>query len=222
MLRRFFQEVDWGMTTRIAGITGLLLLYMGTAFAQDEFHHSYITVGGGAADPVGGTANYLSTAPLFQVGYGYRFDKWFQADAGLQIAFGAANNSNTEITDYGPVYGGDHEFMVPMGGRVYIPVPWERVELSVGGGAAFLHYSETIPSNPYIYNNCYTCTSRGGWGGYGQFSANYFLNSGHNFFAGTTVQFIDASTNGQPVGDVPGIKTTDHWVNAILELGISF
>jgi hypothetical protein len=49
-------------------------------------------VGTGAAIPVGNTTNYLGTAPQFNFGYGYRLNRWFRADAGFMVAFGAANN----------------------------------------------------------------------------------------------------------------------------------
>ena len=211
------------MSTKLTYAAILVLLSAALGDAQDtDYHHNNITVGGGAADPVGNSTNYLSTAPLFEVGYGYRFNRWFQVDAGFQIAFGAANNQNAEVSDFGTVQGGDHEFMVPLGGRVFIPTRFSRVEASVGGGAAYLHYAETVPSTAYVQNSCYSCTSRGGWGGYGMANVNYFLDQNRNFHVGTTVQFIAASTDGQPVGDVPGLKTTDHWVNAFVELGFSF
>jgi hypothetical protein len=40
------------------------------------------------------------------------------------MAFGAASNQNIEQTDLGTIHGGDHEFMIPLGGRVYIPSPF--------------------------------------------------------------------------------------------------
>src|SRR5579863_9306813 len=116
------------------------------AFAQD-FHRNNITVGIGPAIPTGNATNYLSTAPLVSVGYGYRFNRFFQADTGFQIAFGAANNQSAVQTDVGPVQGGDHEFMFPLGGRFFVPLPFKRFEVSAGGGAMYLHYSETAPSN---------------------------------------------------------------------------
>lgn len=194
------------------------------AFAQSssEFHRNNIVVGGGAAIPVGNTTNYLSTAPMFNIGYGYRFKRWFQADIGLSIAFGAANNQNAEVTDFGQIQGGDHEFMLPLGGRFIIPTPFKRIELSAGGGTAYLHYSETVPSNQFVANNCYSCTSRGGWGGYGLGDVSYFLDEGHNFRVGASVQLISASTNGPAVGNVPALKTTDHWSNVIFYFGLSF
>src|SRR5579872_4229367 len=94
------------------------------AFAQqEELHHHNITVAGGAATPLGNSTSYLSTAPAFNISYGYRFTRLFQVDTGLEMAFGAANNQNVEQTDLGSVQGGDHEFMVPLGGRVILPLP---------------------------------------------------------------------------------------------------
>src|SRR5579863_1095588 len=191
-------------------------------FAQESFHRSNIFVGLGAAIPVGSTTNYLDTAPLVSVGYGWRFTRFFQADAGFQAAFGAANNQNAEVKDFGAVQGGDLEFMITLVGRIYLPLPFKRIEVSAGGGAAYLHYTETIPSNGFIVSNCYSCTSRGGWGAYGMANASYFLDSNHTFHVGTTLQFIDASTNGAAVANIPPVRTTDHWTNVLFEFGLSF
>ena len=143
------------------------LLLSSVGLAQDaDFHRNNAVFGVGSAIPVGSTSSYLNTAPLINFGYGYRFNRLFQADAGVQMAFGAAHNQNAEITDAGAVQGGDHEFMIPLGGRVYIPQPFKHLEFSVGGGTAYLHYSETVSSGQVGYSvGCYSCTSRGGWGG---------------------------------------------------------
>ena len=94
----------------------------------------------------------------------------------------------------------------------------------MGGGAAYLHYSETAPSGGYGYQTsiCYTCTSRGGWGGYGLANVSYFLDENHTFHVGTTIQYIAGSTNGQSVANIPAAKTTDHWTNVFFEFGMSF
>jgi hypothetical protein len=195
------------------------------AFAQDsgDFHRNNIVVGLGPAIPVGKDTQYLNAAPLVSVGYGYRFNRYLRADAGLQLAFGAASNQNAVQTDAGPVQGGDHEYIIPLGGRFIIPLPFKRFELSAGGGAVYLHYSETVPSNGSYYTvNCYTCTSRGGWGGYGLTNVSYFLDENRIFHVGATAQFISASVNGQAVGNSPSAKTTDHWTNIVFEFGLSF
>jgi hypothetical protein len=190
---------------------------------SDEIHHHNLSAGLGPAIPVGSATNFLSTAPFFRLGYGYRFNRLFQADAGLQMAFGAAHNQNTVETDIGTLRGGDHEYMIPLGGRIYIPQPFHRIQVSVGGGAAYLHYSETVPSDGGDFTpNCFTCTSRGGWGGYGLANASYFLDSNHNFRVGTTLQYVAGSTNGQTVANFPATRTTDHWVNLAIDFGFSF
>jgi len=209
---------------RILSAASAALLVSSLGMAQDQdWHHHNVFLGVGSAIPVGNTAGYLSTAPLLNFGYGYRFNRRFQADVGLQMVFGAANNRNAEITDFGAVQGGDHEYMVPLGGRLYIPQPFKRLEFSVGGGAAYLHYSETISTgNSDVSLSCYSCTSRGGWGGYGLVNGSYYLDRGHNWRLGTTVQYFAASTNGLAVGNVPALKTTDHWTNVSVEFGFSF
>jgi hypothetical protein len=210
--------------TKSVVLVGLLI--SGLGLAQDtDFHRNNATFGVGSAIPVGNTSSYLNTAPLISFGYGYRFNRFFQADAGLQMAFGAAHNQNPEITDAGYAQGGDHEFMVPLGGRVYIPQPYRHLEFSVGGGTAYLHYSETVSSSNTGYGSsgaCYSCTSRGGWGGYGLANVSYFFDSNRIFHVGTTVQFVDATTNGPAVGNVPALKTSDHWTNVSFEFGFSF
>ncbi len=200
------------------------LLASSIGLAQDtDFHHHNAVFGVGSAIPAGSTTNYLNTAPLINFAYGYRFNRLFQADAGVQMAFGAANNRNAEVTDVGAIQGGDHEFMIPLGGRVYIPQPFKRLAFSAGGGTAYLHYSETVSSGNVGYSvGCYSCTSRGGWGGYGLANLSYYLDSNQMFHVGTTVQYISASTNGPAVGNVPALKTTDHWANVTFEFGLSF
>jgi len=130
-------------------LVSTLILASSLALAQnggDEFHHHNFDVSVGPAIPLGNATNYLNTAPFVGFGYGYRLNRLFQADAGFQIAFGAANNQNIVLTDAGTLQGGDHEYMIPLGGRIIIPQPFHRVEVSAGGGTVYLHYSETAPS----------------------------------------------------------------------------
>jgi hypothetical protein len=199
------------------------LLLSGLTFGQSgDFYRNNITAGIGPGIPVGSDTAYLDAAPLISIGYGYRFNRFLQADVAFQTAFGAASNQNIEATNLGYVRGGDREYMVPLGGRLIVPTPLSRIELSAGGGAAYLHYSETVPSSYYYTNYCYSCTSRGGWGAYGLANVSYFLDSDHNFHVGTTGQFISASLHGDAVGATPAIDTKDHWVNISFEFGFSF
>lgn len=197
-------------------------------FAQSsDIHHHNFSAGAGPAIPAGSTTGYLSTAPLVRVSYGYRFNRLFQADAGFQLAFGAADNRrNAAVTDAGTVQGGDREYMIPLGGRIYIPLPFKRVEVSAGAGPVYLHYSETANAGGYAgyYGGvtCYSCTSRGGWGGYGLANANYFLDDSQTFHVGATLQYIVGRTSGAAVGNVPAVRTTDRWANLTFEFGVSF
>ena len=117
--------------------------------------------------------------------------------------------------------------MIPLGGRVFIPQPFKRLEFSVGGGTAYLHYSETASSGNTGY-------------GYGGSAVAIrvlhaadgaatdwptlvtIFDSNRIFHVGTTVQYIDATTNGPAVGNVPALKTSDHWTNVSFEFGFSF
>lgn len=192
------------------------------AQSDETLHHHNFSAGIGPAIPQGSSGQYLSTAPLVSLRYGYRFNRYLQADAGFQLAFGAANNQNPLLTDVGTVQGGDREYMLPLGGRVILPTPYKRMEFSLGGGGVYLHYSETAPSSAYYQVTCYSCTSRGGWGGYGLANASYFLDSNHNFRVGTTLQYISVRTTGQAVGNIPASSTTDHWLNLTFDFGLSF
>ena len=202
----------------------LFLAVPGCLVAQSssDWHKNNATFDFGPAMPNGSA--YLSTAPVVGFSYGYRLVPYFQADANFNIAFGAANNQNAVQTDVGAVQGGDHELMMLLGGRFILPTHLKKLEFGAGGGAAYLHYSETAPSGGGYYgpSTCYTCTSRGGWGGYGLGNVTYYLDSNHNFRVGATVEFISASTNGQVVGNIPAVATTDHWVNLLFEFGLSF
>ncbi|MCC6362479.1 MAG: hypothetical protein IT165_03090 [Bryobacterales bacterium] len=210
------------MRTTCVALVALLSASIPMFGQSEDVHHHNFSAGLGPAIPSGSSRNYLGTAPMFALRYGYRFNQFLQADAGLQLAWGAANNQNPVLTDLGTVQGGDHEYMFPLGGRVIIPTPFQRIEVSAGGGGVYLHYSETAPSNPYYQVSCYNCTSRGGWGGYGLANVSYFLDSNKTFRLGTTFQYISASTNGQAVGNVAALHTSDHWANLTFEFGISF
>jgi hypothetical protein len=205
-------------------LLGSILVFVPAAgFSQtEEVQHHHFAFGVGAAVPNGSTTDYLGTAPMISVRYGYRLNRFFQADAGLQLAFGAAKSQNQVITDIGTVQSGDREYMVPLGGRFIIPQPLKRMEFSLGGGGVWLHYKETGPSGGGYQINCYTCTSRGGWGGYGLGNAEYFLDSNHTFHIGANFQYIAAHTNGDAVGNLPAVKTTDHWANVFVEFGLNF
>jgi hypothetical protein len=192
----------------------------------DEFQRNHITVGTcpgtGPAIPLGNAANYVGAAPLLSVVTGYRFTRFLQADVGFHVAFGAATNRTAELTGLGQVHGGNHDYMTPLGGRYVIPSPLKLMEFSAGRGGIYRHYSKTLPLDGWYSSECCTCLSRGDWGSYGPRNASYFFGDGHNFHVGTTYEFVAASTDGQAVGYVPDVRTSDHWSNLFLEFGFRF
>ncbi len=203
----------------------LMVLAALPAAAQSEFPHHNLTLQVGAANPRGEISSFMKSAPQIGFWYGYRFLKYFQADTGLNLFFGAANVRQFVSTDLGNLQVGDREYMLPLGGRVILPLAAGRVLLAAGGGAAWLHYGEHL-SNPYSYYgysvNCDLCTARSGWGSYGLANASYFLDRDQHFRVGVSTQIIRAHTNGDAVGGIPGTRTSDHWINVAGELGFSF
>jgi hypothetical protein len=197
----------------------VLALIPTAAFAQDnELAHNDVSFSVGAAVPNGPDRAYLDNAPVIALTYGYRFNRFLQGEAGFQMAFNAANNQNVEITALGQQYlGGDHEFMIPFSGRFYIPLPLENWQFSAGGGPTYLHYAETAPNDG---SQCLTCTSRGGWGLQGFLTVRRLI--GDNFYVGVTAQYVSANISGQPVGNGPQLNTTDHWANALVNIGLRF
>jgi hypothetical protein len=139
----------------------------------------------------------------------------------LALGFGAAipAGNSTNYLGTAPLLA---QFMIPLGGRVIVPQPFKRFEMSAGGGAAYLHFSEAAPSGGYYQLNCYSCTSRAGWGGYGHASVTYFLDQSRNLHLGTTFHYISATTTGQDVGNVADISTSDQWANLTFEVGLRF
>jgi hypothetical protein len=200
-------------------LTILLTFVSTTVFAQEDLQHSDVNFAVGAAVPTGSDTSYLQKAPMISLTYGYRFNRLFQAEGGFQMAFGAANNENAEQSEFGAVMGGDHEFMIPFTGRIIVPLPLERWQISAGGGPVYLHYAETAASGS---SYCFTCTSRGGWGLQGSTKIRYLLGDEKNYHVGTILQYVSGSLNGDPVGNIPGTKTTDRWYNVLFEVGFSF
>jgi hypothetical protein len=114
--------------------------------------------------------------------------------------------------------------MIPFGGLGILPLLGGRVLLSAGGGGTWLRYSEHLSQSAYSYYNvsCPTCTSRSGWGNYTLLDGSYFLDHDHHFRVGLTSMFVRAHTNGDPIGNIPGVQTTDHWTNIAAQVGFSF
>jgi hypothetical protein len=97
-----------------------------------------LAVGGGVAMPGGELDPYLRNAPAMRFGYGFRFHRLFQADAGLDVGFGSARIKDFYESQFGELRIRDYQYMLPIGGRVVVPLADERVQLYAGGGVAWL------------------------------------------------------------------------------------
>jgi len=206
----------------------LVLLCLGVlagsaSLAQDWYPRHNFFVGGGIARPRGDISGPLGDAPQFGFGYGFRFHRNFQADTGFETGFGAAGVRDYLYTAIGPRRIRDYQFFVPFGGRAIIPLDHERFWISGGGGGAYIDYHERVsqPSD-YVHIDCPVCNSRSGWGYYGLVSVGAAVDRSRHFRVGMTAKMYRAHTNGDPLGDVPGIRTRDRWFLLGGEVGFSF
>ncbi len=212
------------------GVRLVLLLLAGATLSaaqprlyySEAYPHHNITFGVGDARPQGELGQFFVQKPLISLGYGYRFLRYFQADLGLDIVFGAANVQDYLETDFGPLRIKDRQYFVPFGGRAILPLFHERLLISGGGGGAYMRYSEVLhqPSD-YFRIDCPVCLSRDGWGYYALTGAAVYLDRSHIFRVGTVVKAYRGHTEGQNLAGVPR-RTNDHWLNILGEVGLSF
>ena len=201
----------------------LLLLAVAPLAADDYYPHHNITFGAGAARPRGDLGSLLEDTGGISLGYGYRFMRYFQADIGLDILFGAARVKDFLLTDIGDFRIKDREYFLPMGGRAIMPLFNGRVLVSGGGGGTYMRYSERVNQPGSYYRiDCPICTSRSGWGYYAQGNVSYFLDRNQHFRLGVNTRVYRGHTEGEPLGPVPGVRTKDKWLNLFVELGFSF
>ena len=181
------------MTCRALRITGVVAAAGRGAFAQDSPRIFIITTYRRSRSGHSGRLHNQLSLPRADVQHRLRasFNRRFQAEAGLQIALGAANNQNAEASDFGPVPPAAtarrrSRIHGPLGGRFSIPNPFGRIDVSAGGGR----------------------------GGYGLANARYFLNDSQNFSFGTALQLHQRASRRQHSGP---LGTADHWVNLTFE-----
>ncbi len=208
------------MTRRLRYLP-LLVFVLAPLQAQNGFPHHNFTFGVGGAVPQGEISRFMDSSPGVSVGYGYRFWRYFQADAGLDVVFGAARIRDFLNTDIGGFRIKDREYFVPLGGRVVVPVADGRLLFNAGGGGLWMRYNERVNQpSAYFRIDCPSCTERSGWGYYAQTGADYFIFQ--NFRLGAVARFYRGHTDGDPIGGFPRARTRDHWVNIMAQLGFSF
>lgn len=201
-----------------------LLLFAAPALlsAQNWYPKNHFSIGGAMARPRGDIGTVLEDAPALTVGYGYRFHRNFQADIGFDTAFGAAGVRDFLDTGFGYRRIRDYQFFVPFGGRAVLPLG-PRFEVTGGMGGVFMRYAELLnqPSEYYRFD-CPVCTARSGWGYYGLVSASAYLDQRKMFRFGVTGKMYRGNTDGQPLGGIPPVQTTDRWLILGAEFGFSF
>jgi hypothetical protein len=184
--------------------------------AQPLARQFSFSAGAGGAIPREDLASFMTTSPLLSIGFGYRPIRYLQADVGLDAVFHAAGVRDFQDTVIGRIKIRDNELFVPFGGRAILPLPGQRIELFGGGGAAYLHYGESVevPGGGSDSGfNCRTCRSRGGWGAYAVAGVSVAVERSRRFWVGVESRLFHGKTNGDPLGAVPPLETTDTWIN---------
>ena len=205
----------------------LLILLAGAGLLAAQQYHSYprhnFTFGAGAASPRAELSGLFMDRPGISFAYGYRFERYFQADVGLDTVFGAANIRDYLETPFGPRRIRDYQFFIPVGGRGIIPLARGRLLFSGGGGGAYLRYAELLHQPSEYYNiDCPVCSTRSGWGYYGLVGVSAFVDRSQHFRIGVNSKVYRAHTKGDQLGSVPGVRTRDRWVNISARWGSAF
>lgn len=183
--------------------------------AQPLARQFSFNIGTGGAIPREDLASFMTTSPLLTIGFGYRPIRYLQADAGMDAIFHAAGVRSFQDTVIGRIKIRDNEILVPLGGCGILPIG-PRMELFGGGGAAYLHYGESVevPGGGSDSSfNCRTCRSRGGWGYYAVAGVNVAVERSRRFWVGVESRLVHGKTNGDPLGAVPPLETQDTWIN---------
>lgn len=181
------------------------------------------TFGAGAGLPRGELTGLFNDSAGVSVSYGYRFHRYFQSDAGLDVLFGAAGIRDFLPTQFGYLRIRDYQYLIPFGGRAILPLFGGRLTFSGGGGGVHMRYSERIrqPSS-YYRIDCPVCNSRNGWGYYGLIGTSIALDRYQHFRVGVTSKVYRGHTEGDPLGDVLQLRTRDRWINVFGDFTFSF
>ncbi|MCS7025854.1 MAG: hypothetical protein NZV14_13715 [Bryobacteraceae bacterium] len=191
--------------------------------AQYRYPRHNVHLGLGAGVPQADLRPLFDPKVGFRFGYGYRFQRFFQADLGLDTVVGAAGVRDFLQTQLGVQRIRDFQYFLPLGGRAIIPLAGDRLLIHAGGGGAYMRYAERIsqPSD-YIRLACPVCGARSGWGYYSQVGFSVAMDRFQRFRLGVVSRVYRGYTNGEAIGAVPGVRTRDHWVNTMAEFGVAF
>lgn len=195
----------------------------GQSWRESYYPHHNFTFAAGGAMPRADLANAFRDRPVISAAYGWRFLRNFQLDLGLDTVFGAAGVKAFEDTGFGYSRIRDYEFFVPAGGRVILPLFRGRLLIAGGGGGAWMHYTELLHQPAEYYHiDCVTCGSRSGWASYALADVSAYLDRGQHFRVGAVTKVYRGHTDGDFLAALPGLRTTDRWVNIMGLFGFSF
>ncbi len=180
---------------------------MAQSDAQRLWKHMF-TIGSGAAIPAGDLKQFMSPSAALRFKYGYRFTRTIQADFGLDMVIHAAGINESGKQDF--------EFMIPLGGRVILPLFSDSFEPFAGVGGAYMTYNEARGSY------CAGCVSRGGWGFYGTAGANVALEQKKHVGLGIEAQYLKGTTSGKLLGTGVAFESKDRWLTTTLNLVFRF
>jgi hypothetical protein len=216
------------MRLALSGLASLLLLAgeaRGQVWQSDWYPKHNFTVGAGAARPRADLAPLLEDSAVFDFAYGYRFHKYLQADIGLDTVYGAARINDYLQTTLGDLRIRDFQFLMPFGGRVILPAGTGRLLFSGGAGGAYLRYQERLKQpygGEYYQVDCPVCTARQGLAGYALVNLKGAVDRGQHFWVGATAKRYWGRTDGDPLGNIPAIRTKDQWLVFTAEFSVAF
>ncbi len=200
-----------------------LTLALAVPLLAQPFPRHHVAFGAGAALPGGDLAAPFKTSGAITAGYGYRVYRNLQADIGLDTAFGAGRVRDFLVSDYGYLRIRDFEWMVPFGARLVLPLKEGKVEISGGGGGAYMRYSERLRQiSSYYRFECPYCEARSGWGTYGLVSGSVGLDRYNTFRIGVTAKVYRGHTDGGTIGSLENGRTLDRWINTFAVFSVSF
>jgi hypothetical protein len=197
--------------------------FLPTIGLADGFPRHNFNFGAGAGVPRSQLGSFFDPKAGASIGYGYRFHEYFQADIGFDAIFGAGNVREFANTITGFRRIRDFQYLLPVGGRAILPLANGRLQLFGGGGGTYMRYQEQLSQPSSYYRlECPDCTARSGWGYYATAGFTVFLDRRRLMRIGVAPRVYRGHTDGERVGNVPGFRTSDHWVTVMAEFGISF
>jgi hypothetical protein len=177
------------------------LLAICTATAQSA-PRNRLTFSGGWSRQIGHHSGEPQTAAGLGLSYGYRVNKYIEAETGLFVAM---DPTGEVCGHFGCVDVSDHFFWVPFGVRFIAPLR-SRGELSAGGGGLFEKYTvgtEFPGGGPF---------PRDGLGGYFTASAAVALDHSRRFWLGVAPRWFLANPRGP----------RDRWFHVAVEFSVRF